>query len=415
MTTKTRLTPFNLRLFSRSPVSHNVKMLVPALILLLQLPSARVADASVSNDVVASSESGAPQGVPPSPATSVQEAITGSAPVQSRYYEPDTYQTLTRGRDLILNRKYAEARALFGAFDDTHPNNVLGPMGESIALTIQYLETKSDDTLSELRATVKKAMLRLDRPPPADPYVGGWRFMRAVIYGNSSMLEFWDENPFAAYRRAQSALTELDKAKDVAPDFADPEFGLGLYEFVVSERLGKFLFFLPDNRKKGLRRVERAAAEGEFAKPIADISLMWMYRRLNRFDDVEKVGASVEKSYPNNVTALLLRGHAREALNDWDGAAKYYTRMIEIAPEYPKGYFNRGEINFTRKEFDKARDDLTAYVNAGPVDRKNISSAYFMLGKIHEIAGDRQLADKNYRLALAANPKNKDASRALDH
>lgn len=411
-----------LPLSSRGWLNHYLQVILPALVILLQLPAsgpaAAVAGASVASEGTAETRPEKAQGNPqPQTSPAVQEMLTGeitTARTESRYYQPEAYPVLIAGRDLILNRKYDQARTLFESFDDSHPNDVLGPVGMTIALTAQYLETRSDDTLASLREASRSAMLRLDRPPPEQPYVAGWRFLRAVALGNAAMLEFWDDSKFAAYRRAQSALSELEKAKKAAPEFADPEFGLGLYEFVTSDKLRKILFFLPDNRQKGVAMLERAAAEGHFTGPIARISLMWMYRKMKRFDDIERTGENLERRYPGNVLSLMLRGHGRETLGDWQGALKLYARMIEVAPDFPKGRFYCGKIYFDQKDFGRAREHLAGYVEAAPVDRKKTAEGYYMLGKIHEMHGDPSAAEQHYRLALSADPKNQNASKALN-
>ncbi|MCW5828378.1 MAG: tetratricopeptide repeat protein [Deltaproteobacteria bacterium] len=332
---------------------------------------------------------------------------------QFRFYEPEIYRELVAGRDLILNRRYGEARQRFEQYDAQNPNRILGPLGVCIALTAEYLETKSEDTLATLRGAVKAATLRMDRPPPPDPYVPGWRFQRAFVRGIEALLEFWDGNPFAAYRRAQAALSELERARKLEPGFADPDLGFGLYEYVVSDRLRRFLFFLPDRRPEGIAMVRRAAESGPFTRPIAQIALLWLYRKEKRYDDVEAIGAELEQHYPDNVISLVLRGQSRLDLNDTAGALRHYERIISIAPEFVKGRFYRGRARFDLRDYAGAETDLAAWVASAPVDRRRLADGHAMLGQIHEIYGQPELAREHYLAALAAWPRHADAAKRL--
>ncbi len=401
-----------LKLSSFAENRQNYFMLLPALILALQIPAADAAVTPAPPSMTAMDPAAA--GNAPAVPSPPELAETPPAPAASSpFYSPEAYPELIAGRDLILNRQYDEARARFRAYGREHPKDVTGPVGVCIALTAQYLESKSDDLLADLRQSVKEAKSRFDGPAPEGKRRAGWHFLRAVVYGNEALLEFWDDSHFAAYRRAQDALSELDSAKDVAPEFADPELGFGLYQYVLSDKLGKILFFLPDNRKKGIKKLEEAADAGQFAGPIAEISLMWIYRKERRTDEADRTGESIERRYPKNIIAMILRAQTQSDRGRHDEAARIFTRMASAAPDFPKSWFYRGEQYFEMEDYTSAREDLERYLAASPVDRKKIAEAHVMLGRISELTGDETAADLHYRTALVSDPKNPRAKRGL--
>jgi len=400
-----------LKLFSSTENRQNYFMLFPALVLALQIPPADAAVRPAIPVMTAMEPAGTatPEYPSPSALSEAQPAPVASSP----YYSPEAYPELIAGRDLILNRQYDEAQARFRSYGQEHPEDVTGPVGVCIALTARYLESRSDDVLADLRQSVKDAKSRFDAPAPEGKRRAGWHFLRAIVYGNEALLEFWDDSHFAAYRRAQDALSELDSAKDAAPEFADPELGFGLYQYVLSDKLGKILFFLPDNRKKGVKKLEEAASAGQFAGPIAEISLMWIYRKERRTDEADRTGESIERRYPKNIIAMMLRAQTQSDRGRHDEAARIFTRMAAAAPDFPKSWFYRGEQYFRMEDYTSAREDLERYIAASPVDRKKIAEAHALLGWISEKAGDQPAADLHYRTALVSDPKNSRAKRGL--
>jgi tetratricopeptide (TPR) repeat protein len=122
------------------------------------------------------------------------------------------------------------------------------------------------------------------------------------------------ENRNAA-RSGVRAREHLLRVKSLDPDFADADFGLGLYNYYVDTlsavaRILRFFMGIPGGSKQeGIRLLEQAIAQGTL---IPDIARFYLALNLHRYDQqyeqaLNVLGPLVEK-YPTNPLFQLARG-----------------------------------------------------------------------------------------------------------
>ncbi|NLF72869.1 MAG: tetratricopeptide repeat protein [Candidatus Anammoximicrobium sp.] len=100
---------------------------------------------------------------------------------------------------------------------------------------------------------------------------------------------------------------------------------------------------------------------------------------------------------------LVILGDAYRKKSDYDKAIWYYTRAIEVDPEYGIAYFQRGYTNarwFSRRD---AIADYTEFIRLDPND----AEAYFNRGYNYEMwmGNDMSLAIADYTEAIRLDPQ----------
>ena len=83
-----------------------------------------------------------------------------------------------------------------------------------------------------------------------------------------------------------------------------------------------------------------------------------------------------------------------------DGVTRNLLKIINIDPQYGGAYRLLGEILLTKKDYDKAIDNLKKAL----LLNKNDSEALNLLGKVIQSSGKADTAIKYYKESLKSNP-----------
>lgn len=104
--------------------------------------------------------------------------------------------------------------------------------------------------------------------------------------------------------------------------------------------------------------------------------------------------ADFEKAVENDDTrwkAIHNRGVSYALAGGYEKSIADFTRVIELRPDYPNGWFNRAEIRYELGHFDQAIPDYTKTLELNPNDFGAYTSrghAYFRLRKFNEALED---------------------------
>jgi len=105
----------------------------------------------------------------------------------------------------------------------------------------------------------------------------------------------------------------------------------------------------------------------------------------------------------NNVGALLVK------LGDHDQACRQFERVLEIDPRHVQALYNLASVSYEMGRFDEALTYFERYAAVRPEDPR----AHALVGRIQEESGQPELAEAEYRAALAMNPALTDARHRL--
>lgn len=105
-------------------------------------------------------------------------------------------------------------------------------------------------------------------------------------------------------------------------------------------------------------------------------------------------------SYTANSALIEARGHFRN--NDFGYSAAYYKRVVELAPNDPKGYVGLGASYDRLKRYDLSdRVYASLYKLSG-----GTAQYYNNLGYSYMLRGNLKAALKNFRKAMTLDPEN---------
>ena len=326
-----------------------------------------------------------------------------------------------QGLDLLYNVRFAEAEQRFRAIAARHPDHPIGPFLTALTTWWQILLDLTDTShdaafIRQMDAVIARSDALLKR----DPDNFDARFFKGAALGFRGRLR---SNRGDYVRAAADGKDAMDYVLGVAranPDNADFQFGKGLYDYYAAAVPGRYpiarpllVFFPSADEARGLRLLEKTAAEGTFLQAEAHYFLVQIYYLYEQdYGKTRRHVRWLRERYPDNPFFHAIEGRIYARWGDWDAARatfsdvlkKYRARQTGYTPglaEQALYYLARTEM--TRLDYDAA----LRYLNQlEALSARTRSDTYFKVmgrlrqGMVYDLKGQRQQAIARYRQVL---------------
>jgi tetratricopeptide (TPR) repeat protein len=109
----------------------------------------------------------------------------------------------------------------------------------------------------------------------------------------------------AAFRAGRDSVDHHREVLKLAPDFHDAELTIGLMNYVIGSlplpaKMLVATMGVRGSKKRGLQELERVAVEGKWARDVAHVLLVDLYKREKRWKDAIKTARQLSEKYPRN-------------------------------------------------------------------------------------------------------------------
>ena len=109
----------------------------------------------------------------------------------------------------------------------------------------------------------------------------------------------------SALRTGSSAVNRHRKVLELSPEFYDAELTIGLQNYVIGSlslplKLIAKTAGVSGSKKRGLKELERVVQEGEWARDVARVLLVDLYKREKRWDDAIATARELADKYQRN-------------------------------------------------------------------------------------------------------------------
>jgi tetratricopeptide (TPR) repeat protein len=121
------------------------------------------------------------------------------------------------------------------------------------------------------------------------------------------------------------------------------------------------------------------------------------------FSLVGLVGFFTLVAYAQSAEEWNARGKEAYSKNQYEEAAKFYSKALEVDPSFQKVLFNRGLTYYRMNKWQEARSDLGAAISANPKDHEACfysGLSYFGEGKYGEAAAQFDKAAEIENLSI---------------
>lgn len=236
------------------------------------------------------------------------------------------------GYEALYNLDYVSARRRFQKMVELAPKDPAGAQCLATSLWLQQLnesyrlkgtlysgdeKEKTDRRQTdEFRGWIRQAKTlseaRLKREPrniEALYYLGAAEGLDAAY--NAQV----ERKYVAALRAGTNAVDHHREVIKLSPDYHDAELTIGLHNYVVGSlslplKMIAGTMGVRGSKKRGLETLERVTVEGWWARDLARILLIELYKREKRYDDAFKTARQLSEKYPRNYLFKLQMAEA---------------------------------------------------------------------------------------------------------
>ena len=230
------------------------------------------------------------------------------------------------GYAALYNLDYQTARARFQKMIELAPDHPAGAQCMASSLWVQQLnqswelkatlystgaitETKSqvdrkqsDEFRKWIRRAKNLSQARL-RKDPRD--VEALYFLGAAEGLEASWAGGVERKFMAAFRSGKDSVEHHREVLKLAPDFRDAELTIGLMNYIIGSlplptKMLVATMGVRGSKKRGLETLQRVATEGKWARDVARVLLVDLYKREKRWDDAAQVARELATKYPRN-------------------------------------------------------------------------------------------------------------------
>ena len=262
---------------------------------------------------------------------SIIVALASVATVLGQQAQLDTLRA--EGYEALYNLDYEGARRRFQKMTELAPDDPAGAQCLASSLWLQQLnesyrlkgtlysgdaKEKTDRRQAdEFRKWIRQAKTlsetRLKKEPrnvEALYYLGAAEGLEAAYMAQV------ERKYVAALRAGTNAVDHHREVIKLSPDYHDAELTIGLHNYVIGSlslplKMIAGTMGVRGSKKRGLETLERVTVEGKWARDLARILLIDLYKREKRYEDAVKMARQLSEKYPRN---YLFRLQMAEAL-----------------------------------------------------------------------------------------------------
>lgn len=320
------------------------------------------------------------------------------------------------GMDLIYQRRYAESLELFEEAGIDFPDSPLGPIGRQINWQAMMYENYDFEFDRAWRSDFADANERLKRSRRQTSQAGWYQFLEAVHLGMDAMYDIRHNDYLSAFNKAWDALELIKKVERLAPEFADVQLALGMYNYwrtAISEQVDALPSF-GDHRAEGLAQMREAVDKGLLAPAPARLVLTYSYLEKKDYPAAIAEAEGVRDDYPQNILVLMTLGRIYQQAKRARDALATFERILEIEPRNKRVWFHIGEVHYKGRKNNKgAREAYDRYLRTGPADEYR-AHTYYRLGMLSRRGRNYDEAIAWFEKSIEVFPKFKKAKKQLE-
>ena len=230
------------------------------------------------------------------------------------------------GYEALYNLDYEGARNRFQKMVELAPDHPAGPQGIASSLWMQQLndawklkaalyststdakdEPKVDrKLLEEFRKWVRRAETLSEARLKKDPHDLEALYLLGATEGvEAAFLGAVERKYMAAFRAGTDAVDHHKQLLKLAPEFRDAELTIGLQNYIIGSlplaaKMLAATMGVRGSKKRGLEALERVAGEGKWAREVARVLLVDLYKREKRWDAAGRMARELSEKYPRN-------------------------------------------------------------------------------------------------------------------
>ena len=236
------------------------------------------------------------------------------------------------GYEALYNLDYEGARRRFQKMVELAPDDPAGAQCLASSLWLQQLnesyqlkstlytgdsKEKTDRRQTEeFRKWIRQAKTLSEARLKKEPHnVDALYYLGAAEGLEAAYTAQVEKKYVAALRAGTSAVDHHREVIKLSPDYHDSELTIGLHNYIVGSlslplKMIAGTMGVRGSKKRGLETLERVTVEGKWARDLARILLVDLYKREKRYEDAVKTARQLSEKYPRNYLYKLQMAEA---------------------------------------------------------------------------------------------------------
>jgi len=299
--------------------------------------------------------------------------LAGTLRVSSASLRPDEslIATVVRTVDYVFCDSFETAYNTAELIGDTLPGKPVYNLIYSSILIADMTDREDYSRKKELFKHLdssKKFFQKWTKNNPGDPwgyfFLGTVHAYKAMFYGQTRT---W----LKSFIEGMKSRGKFSRALEIDPTLYDAYTGLGSYHYWSSDKLAKYIPFLPDNRKRGLEEIRIAKDSSYFSSKLAATGLAWALIQENKIPEAQKIARELYRESSGGRASLWLLGAIHWKTGNLQEAKKDYAELMNSlnAAGGQNNYnlifcrYRRGVCFYMMKDYEKAKEDFEALLS----------------------------------------------------
>jgi len=327
--------------------------------------------------------------------------------------QPNLDKKITKSLNLLYNFKFDKSHKIFQEIIEEDSTNPAGYHFQSIAYLWYYLDNKNETHLnnflsySDSAINKSKEIITDESEDPFPLYILGSTYsFRALAFARA-------EEYLNALWATKESYSYLNKALALDSSYADAYFGLGLFNFAVSQTPSVWKWALDltgitGDRKKGMDYLTLAADKGKFSAVDAQFYLSQLRAEfLQDYKGAHFYLDKLVKKYPGNLlfqstaaSLLIKEKKLKKAGKILSGITVSKDSSFKQIKTYAN--FILGNIFFTINNFDSAKTFYHRFLDS-TTDNHFKGIAALKMGLCYQFLDLPEFAEEYYLLTGEGN------------
>jgi hypothetical protein len=251
-------------------------------------------------------------------------------------------------------------------------------------------------------------------------YARGWA--RALRVAYMAMVE---RSFGAGFKLATKAREDHEKVLQLDPNYADAKLVVGVYEYVVGALPFPFKILIgfagiTGSKSKGLAMLHDAGEHGTITSVESRTVISLFLRRESKYKEAIEVVRGLKAQYPRDFLFCLEEANLRKDAGEGMVAVNAYRELLADAekPDYfasarlELAYFGLGDALRGQRLYKDAAEAYEKAANTQGVSPELKIRTLLAAGQCHDLLNERQLAMRDYQMAIDAGPNTSRADTA---
>ena len=337
------------------------------------------------------------------------------------YSQNEIDSLISQGRYYAYNLNLKAAEESFLKAIEKGPNNLKGYYFISQTYLWSYLKTKDQGDLGVLNKfadmciSLGEKLLETDEENYENKfYLGSAHQLKAVSLMYRG--EF-----FEAFGDVSDAVTYFEETLELNPEFYDAYLGLGIFSYTLSYIPGFYRFLLSilglsSDREEGLAKIKLVSEKGKINKHEAQFYLARIYTDyLAEYDTSASILEKLNLKFPKNTVLLYQYAMIKIYQRELEKSEKTLDKIIRINNDSLNKFrktkldqidaltqLRKADIHFKRNQFEKAANYYNRFIELAR-SYELTGYAYYQLALCNSIMDNKLDAQQNLLFARNGN------------